>query len=220
MGQRMAATVLLMALALGARAAETPVLPIEGFASGQAEAEAAGWAFGTGCTVVTDADGGYVRCGPVEADRPPAVRRMGLRVKPQTGYVARYRMRSDGPAHHTFGVLNANGTFFLCKDAYASAQWGDCKPRHRHQEFLQFLRQIEASVPAELDIHLVIDNYAPHKHEKVRLWLGQRPRFHVHYTPTYSSWLNQVEIWSNLITQQAIRRGSFKSTKQLIEKIE
>ena len=85
---------------------------------------------------------------------------------------------------------------------------------------MQFLRHIEANVPADLDIHLIIDNYAPHKHDKVRLWLAQRPRFHLHFTPTYASWLNQVEIWFNLITQQAIRRGSFKSIKALIAKID
>ena len=117
-------------------------------------------------------------------------------------------------------VRHGTTTLFAALDVANGTVIADCKPRHRHQEFLQFLQQIEASVPVDLDVHLVIDNYAPHKHEKVRLWLGQRPRFHVHYTPTYSSWLNQVEIWFNLITQQAIRRGSFKSTKQLIEKIE
>jgi putative transposase len=71
-----------------------------------------------------------------------------------------------------------------------------------------------------MDIHLVVDNYATHKHQKVRNWLAVRPRYHVHYTPTYSSWLNQVEIWFNIITQKAIRRGSFNSVKQLTEKIE
>jgi len=74
-------------------------------------------------------------------------------------------------------------------------------------------------VPAELDVHLIVDNYSTHKHVKVRLWLAARPRFHIHYTPTYSSWLNQVERWFGLITQQAIRRGSFKSVKELIAKI-
>jgi hypothetical protein len=68
-----------------------------------------------------------------------------------------------------------------------------CRPRHRHQEFLGFLRQIKTSVPEDLDIHLVVDNYCTHKHGKVRTWLAQRPRFHVNYTPTYASWLNQVE---------------------------
>ena len=89
-----------------------------------------------------------------------------------------------------------------------------CKPRHRHQEFLGFLRQIEKSVPGDLDMHLIVDNYCTHKYALVRrssekrevmAWLAQRPRFHVHYTPTYASWLNQVKRWFGLITQ----RGSF-----------
>jgi len=95
-----------------------------------------------------------------------------------------------------------------------------CTPRHRHQEFLRFLRQIDSNVPQQLDIHLVVDNYATHKHPKVRCCLAARPRYHVHYTPTYASWLNQVEIWFNLITQRAIRRGSFRSVKDLITKID
>jgi putative transposase len=117
-------------------------------------------------------------------------------------------------------VRHGTTTLFAALDVANGTVVTECKPRHRHQEFLQFLRHIEANVPEDLDIHLVIDNYATHKHDKVRLWLAQRPRFHVHYTPTYSSWLNQVEIWFNQITQKAIRRGSFTSTKQLIEKIE
>ena len=95
----------------------------------------------------------------------------------------------------------------------------ECKPRHRHQEFLGFLKCIDEAVPATLDVHLILDNYATHKHTKVRAWLAARPRFHLHCTPTYSSWLNQVERWFGLITQQAIRRGSFKSVKELIAKI-
>ncbi len=75
-----------------------------------------------------------------------------------------------------------------------------CKPRHRHHEFLDFRRQIEQSVPVELDVHLIVDNYATHKHAKVRSWLAQRPRFHFHYTATYASWLNQVECWFGIIT--------------------
>ena len=94
------------------------------------------------------------------------------------------------------------------------------KSRHRHQEFLQFLRHIETNVPEDLDIHLVVDNYATHKHAKVKRWLARRPRFHVHYTPTYASWLNQVEIWFGIITRQAIRRGSFRKVKELVERIE
>ena len=90
----------------------------------------------------------------------------------------------------------------------------------RHQEFVEFLKHIDANVPDELDIHLVVDNYATHKHQKVRNWLAARPRYHIHYTPTYSSWLNQVEIWFNIITQKAIRRGSFRNVQQLKRKID
>lgn len=75
-------------------------------------------------------------------------------------------------------------------------------------------------MPADLDVHLVIDNYATHKHPKTRAWLAKRPRFHVHFTPTYASWLNQVERWFGLITQRQIRRGSFVSAKDLIAKID
>ena len=87
----------------------------------------------------------------------------------------------------------------------------ECKPRYRHQEFLSFLRRIDKEVPPKLDVHLIVDNYRTHKHAKVRSLLAQRPRFHVHYTPTYASWLNQVERWLGIITQRAIRRGSFST---------
>src|ERR1700682_5060622 len=95
-----------------------------------------------------------------------------------------------------------------------------CRPRHRHQEYLGFLREIEKNVPETLDVHIIVDNYATHKHPRVKRWLAARSRFHVHFTPTYASWLNQVEIWFNRITQQAIRRGTFRSVKELIEKID
>jgi putative transposase len=110
-------------------------------------------------------------------------------------------------------------TLFAALDLATGEVITQCKKRHRHQEFLKFLNHIDANVPAKLDIHLVVDNYATHKHKKVRNGLAARPRYHVHYTPTYASWLNQVEIWFNIITQKAIRRGSFHSVKQLTEKI-
>jgi len=116
-------------------------------------------------------------------------------------------------------VRHGTTTLFAALDVATGTVLTECKPRHRHQEFLGFLQRIEQAVPAALDVHLIVDNYATHKHAKVRLWLAARPRFHIHYTPTYSSWLNQVERWFGLITQQAIRRGSFKSVKDLIAKI-
>ena len=95
-----------------------------------------------------------------------------------------------------------------------------CKPRHRHQDFLAFLNHLDRNVPAGLDIHLVADNYGTHKHAKVKAWLARHPRYHMHYTPTYASWLNQVERWFGLITQQEIRRGSFRNVKELVQKID
>ena len=117
-------------------------------------------------------------------------------------------------------VRHGTTTLFAALDIATGRVLTKCKPRHRHQEFLQFLRHIDASVPKKLDVHLVVDNYATHKHQSVRRWLAARPRFHIHYTPTYSSWLNQVEIWFNIITQRAIRRGTFRSVRDLTQKIE
>jgi len=110
-------------------------------------------------------------------------------------------------------------TLFAALDIASGQVLTQCKRRHRHQEFLQFLHHIDANVPEELDIHLVVDNYVTHKHSKVRRWLAARPRCHIHYTPTYASWLNQVEIWFNIITQRAIRRGTFRSVNDLIDSI-
>lgn len=138
-------------------------------------------------------------------DRTQPVLPMGL------GYV-------EGVTHQykRHGTL----TLFAALDLASGEVITQCKKRHRHQEFLQFLKHIDDNVPKDMDIHLVVDNYATHKHQKVRNWLAVRPRYHIHYTPTYSSWLNQVEIWFNIITQKAIRRGSFSSVKQLRKKIE
>lgn len=138
-------------------------------------------------------------------DRTQPVLPMGL------GYV-------EGVTHDY--VRHGTTTLFAALDIASGQVLTRCKPRHRHQEFLGFLNHIDANVPPDLDIHLVVDNYATHKHEKVRRWLAARPRYHLHYTPTYSSWLNQVEIWFNIITQQAIRRGTFRSVKELVAKIE
>ena len=117
-------------------------------------------------------------------------------------------------------VRHGTTTLFAAFDIASGVVLGQCKPRHRHQEYLQFLRHIDANVPDDLDIHLVVDNYSTHKHAAIKRWLATRPRYHVHYTPTYSSWLNQVETWFNLITQRAIRRGTFRSVKALVRKID
>jgi putative transposase len=117
-------------------------------------------------------------------------------------------------------VRHGTTTLFAALDIASGQVISRCRPRHRHQEFLGFLKQIEQSVPTGLDVHVVVDNYSTHKHQRVRRWLAARPRWKVHYTPTYASWLNQVETWFNIITQQAIRRGSFTSVKELTTKIE
>ena len=117
-------------------------------------------------------------------------------------------------------IRHGTTTLFAALDVATGEVIAQCKRRHRHQEFLSFLRHIDANVPQDLDIHLIVDNYATHKHAKVKAWLAKRPRYHIHYTPTYASWLNQVERWFGIITQQAIRRGSFSSVKQLVKKIE
>jgi transposase len=92
---------------------------------------------------------------------------------------------------------------------------GELHRRHRHQEYLKFLKKIDKNVPAGLDVHLVCDNYATHKTPEVREWLARRPRFHVHFTPTGSSWINQVERWFGLLTDQMIRRAVHKSVQAL-----
>jgi transposase len=111
-------------------------------------------------------------------------------------------------------------TLFAALDVANGQVFAQCKARHRHQEFLGFLRHIEQQVPQNLDVHMIVDNYGTHKHARVKAWLARHPRFHLHYTPTYSSWSNQVERWFGLITQRAIRRGSFTSVADLRRQIE
>jgi putative transposase len=124
----------------------------------------------------------------------------------------------EGVTHNS--VRHGTTTLFAALDLASGQVLTQCRRRHRHQEFLAFLRRIEAAVPPDLTVHLVVDNYGTHKHAQVRRWLAARPRFQLHYTPTYASWLNQVEIWFGLITQRAIRRGTFRSVHDLVAKIE
>jgi transposase len=95
-----------------------------------------------------------------------------------------------------------------------------CQNRHRHQEWLKFLKLIDVSTPAEKDLHLIVDNYATHKHPKVKAWLAKNPRFHIHFTPTSASWLNMVERFFRDITVRSLRRGVFRSVPELIGAIE
>ena len=95
----------------------------------------------------------------------------------------------------------------------------ECMPRHRHQEWLKFRKKIDAETPAELDLHLIIDNYATHKHPQVQRWLARHPRFHMHFIPTSSSWLNLIERWLREITDKCLRRGTFLNVRALIDTI-
>jgi putative transposase len=117
-------------------------------------------------------------------------------------------------------VRHGTTTLFAALNLLDGAVLAQCRPRHRHQEFLGFLRAIDQAVPADLDIHVVLDNYATHKHPKVKAWLAARRRWHLHFVPTYSSWLNLVERFFAHITDKAIRRGSFPSVRDLITKID
>jgi transposase len=110
-------------------------------------------------------------------------------------------------------------TLFAALNVLEGTVIGECMARHRHQEFLKFLRKIDRETPAELTLHLVLDNYSAHKHDAVSRWLKRHPRFQLHYTPTSSSWLNLVERWFREITDKRIRRGSFHSVADLEQAI-
>jgi transposase len=117
-------------------------------------------------------------------------------------------------------------TLFAALDIATGQVTAALKPRHRHQEFLAFLKQIERAYRHVLDedgqpveLHLVMDNYAAHKHAAVKQWLADHPRFKVHFTPTHASWMNLVEVWFGIVERQAVRRGVFKSVKDLNAKI-
>ena len=115
---------------------------------------------------------------------------------------------------------NGTTTLFAALNTLNGAVIGQCLPRHRHQEWLKFLRQIERETPPELDLHLIVDNYATHKHPKVGSWLKRHPRFHMHFTPTSASWLNMVERFFRDLSQNAIERGAFPNVPELISTIE
>jgi len=104
---------------------------------------------------------------------------------------------------------NGTTTLFAALNMLDGKIIGDCMPHHRHQEFIRFLKRVDAQTPVEVDLHLIVDNYGTHKHKRVRTWLGRHPRFHLHFTPTSSSWLNMVERWFRELTVKRLRRGSF-----------
>lgn len=125
-------------------------------------------------------------------------------------------MRPGQPERRTHNYTRHGVTsLFAALDVATGKVIGRCFPRHRAKEFLRFLRDIEAKVPSDLDIHLVMDNYATHKTPGIRRWLAKRPHWHVHFTPTGASWLNQVERFFAALTEQQIRRGVHRSTSEL-----
>ncbi len=129
-------------------------------------------------------------------------------------------LRPGLPARQTHDYeRHGTTTLFAALNVLAGTVIAECQPRHRHQEFLRFLGRIDAVVDSGLEIHLILDNYGTHKHPEVKKWLTQRPRYHVHFTPTSSSWLNQIERWFAEITRKRIRRGTFRSVRDLIQAI-
>jgi transposase len=115
---------------------------------------------------------------------------------------------------------NGTTTLFAALNALDGTVIGQCVDRHRHEEFLKFLRKIDKEVPKGVAVHMILDNYATHKHKDVKTWLAKHPRFQLHFTPTSSSWLNLVERWFRELTDKAIRRGVFHSVPDLIAAIE
>jgi transposase len=132
-------------------------------------------------------------------------------------------MQPGLPARRTHDYKrHGTSTLFAALEIATGKVTGACKPRHRHQEFLAFLKQVARAYPDDgtgTALHLVMDNYAAHKRIEIRNWLTANPRIHVHFTPTSGSWLNLVEVWFGIIEKQAIHRGTFSSIKDLNAKI-
>ena len=125
-------------------------------------------------------------------------------------------LRPGQVARHTHDyVRHGTTSLFAALDAHAGTVIGECFPRHRAVEFRKFLDRIDAAVPPELDVHLVVDNASTHKTALIRRWLAKRPRYHLHFTPTSSSWLNMVERFFSALTTQQLQRGAHRSTEEL-----
>lgn len=116
-------------------------------------------------------------------------------------------------------VRHGTTTLFAALNVLDGTVIGSCKPRHRHEEFLEFMEEVDRKVPKRRSIHLILDNYGTHKHPNVKAWFAAHPRYHLHFVPTSSSWLNLVERWFADITRKSIRRGSFRSVRELIRAI-
>jgi transposase len=111
-------------------------------------------------------------------------------------------------------------SLFAALDVKAGSIVGKCMPRHRANEFRKFLDEVERNVPAGLGVHIVMDNYGTHKTKLIRDWFAERPRWHVHFTPTSASWINQIERFFALLTERALRRGVFRPVAELEKAIE
>ena len=114
---------------------------------------------------------------------------------------------------------NGTTTLFAAIEMAEGKIIAECMQRHRHQEWLKFLKKIDAETPPDLDLHLIVDNYCTHKHANVKAWLKRHPRLHIHFIPTSSSWLNVIERWFGKITQDRIRNGVFRSVEELVNAI-
>ena len=114
---------------------------------------------------------------------------------------------------------NGTTTLFAAIDMTRGKVIASCMPRHRHQEWITFLKQIDAQTPSRLDLHLILDNYATHKHPKVKAWLRRHKRFHIHFIPTSSSWLNVIERFFRDLDEKRLRRGAFASVPELIDAV-
>ena len=131
-----------------------------------------------------------------------------------------FPMRPGIPAKQTHDYKrHGTTTLFAALSMLDGRVIGECMTRHRHQEFVRFLNRIDEETPDHLDLHLIVDNYSTHKHARVKSWLKRHPRFHLHFIPTSSSWLNMVERWFREITDKRIRRGSFHNVPVLIKAI-
>jgi transposase len=151
---------------------------------------------------------------------PEAALVLGVDEKSQIQALSRTRpllqLRPGQVERHTHDYKrNGTTTLFAALNVATGEVIGECQPRHRHQEFLRFLKQLDKEIPGK-GLHLILDNYGTHKQDKVKKWLKRHKRFHLHFTPTGASWMNMVEIWFGILTNQAIRRGSFDSVACLI----
>jgi transposase len=116
-------------------------------------------------------------------------------------------------------VRHGTTTLFAALNVLDGTVIGCCKPAHKHADFLSFLQEIDGATPRRRELHLVLDNYGTHKHPVVRAWLAEHPRFHLHFVPTSSSWLNLIERWFAEITRKRIRRGTFRNVRSLVRAI-